>query len=58
MAKTDLPFGTYFDKKYGVYRAGLRVDGRRKEVGKFATPEEAHAAYIEAKRRLHPGCTI
>ena len=22
------------------------------------TPEAAHQAYLEAKRRLHPGCTI
>jgi hypothetical protein len=27
-------------------------------IGIFATPEEASAAYIEAKRRLHPGSTI
>lgn len=24
----------------------------------FKTPEEAHAAYVEAKRTIHPGCTI
>jgi len=24
----------------------------------FPTAEEAHAAYLEAKRRLHAGCTI
>lgn len=26
--------------------------------GHFATPELAHAAYLEAKRALHAGCTI
>jgi hypothetical protein len=30
----------------------------RINIGTYDTPEEAHAAYIEAKRRLHPGCTI
>lgn len=33
-------------------------DGGRPRIGEFATPEEAHAAYLEAKRRLHAGCTI
>lgn len=27
-------------------------------LGTFDTPELAHAAYVEAKRRLHEGCTI
>lgn len=27
-------------------------------IGTYDTPEEAHAAYVEAKQRLHPGCTI
>ena len=27
-------------------------------LGMFSTPEEAHAAYVEAKRRMHPGCTL
>lgn len=26
-------------------------------IGTFDTPEEAHAAYVEAKRRLHSGCS-
>ena len=27
-------------------------------LGNFQTPEEAHQAYLKAKRRLHEGCTI
>jgi hypothetical protein len=30
----------------------------RKHIGVFSTPEEAHAAYVEAKRRLHPYSTL
>jgi hypothetical protein len=29
-----------------------------KHLGTFDTAEEAYAAYVEAKRSLHPGCTI
>jgi hypothetical protein len=27
-------------------------------LGYYSTPEQAHAAYLEAKRRLHPTCSI
>jgi hypothetical protein len=40
------------------YRAKLTVDGKSRHVGYFDTPEEANAAYIQAKRTYHPGCTI
>lgn len=36
------------------YRAIIYVSGKSVSVGDFATAEEAHAAYLEAKRRLHP----
>jgi len=48
----------------GVYRkrdrfiARIYFDGEQKIVGRFDTPEEAHAAYVAAKRRHHEGCTI
>lgn len=37
------------------YIACIRVDGKRQHLGSFATIEAASAAYLEAKRRLHPG---
>lgn len=40
------------------YRAMIYVAGKRVNVGSFATAEEAHAAYLEAKRRLHPTSTL
>ncbi len=40
------------------YRASIVVKGRYIHLGCFDTPEEAHAAYLAAKRQLHPGCTI
>jgi hypothetical protein len=42
----------------GKFRAKLKADGRYVHVGTFPTAEEAHAAYIEAKRRKHAGCTL
>lgn len=37
------------------YKAIIRIAGRSKHLGYFDTPEAAHAAYIDAKRELHPG---
>lgn len=42
----------------GRYESRLSVNGKTHHLGYFDSPDEAHAAYIEAKRRLHPGCTI
>ena len=43
---------------YKKWAANIRVSGKRTYLGSFDTPEEAHAAYLEAKRRLHATCTI
>lgn len=40
------------------YRAQITVNMRTRKLGTFETPEQAHEAYIKAKRELHPGCTI
>lgn len=45
-----------FRKKW--WKARITVNGKFQHLGTFRTPEEAHAAYLEAKRRLHVGCTI
>ncbi len=48
--------GVYRDKK--KWAASLTVNGKRHRLGNFTTPEEAHAAYLKAKRELHTACTI
>lgn len=48
----------------GVSRAGqrfaahIRKSGRSYRLGTFDTAEAAHAAYVDAKRKLHAGCTL
>lgn len=42
----------------GKWRARIKVRGETLSLGRFGTPEEAQAAYWEAKRRLHAGCTV
>lgn len=36
------------------YVARIRANGKRIHLGTFKTPEEAHAAYLNAKKELHP----
>jgi hypothetical protein len=40
------------------FKARVRVNKREVYLGLFDTAEQAHAAYLKAKRELHAGCTI
>ena len=42
----------------GKFQAVIVINGKQHYLGRFVTPEDAHAVYLEAKRRLHAGCTI
>ena len=42
----------------GRWRARICTDGVSTLIGWYDTPEQAHEAYLEAKRRLHATCTI
>lgn len=46
------------DAHNGRWRAQIVIDHTKKYIGMFNTPEEAHQAYIDAKRKHHPGCVI
>lgn len=50
--------GAYFKPKKNFYQAGITVGGKFTSLGCFKTADEAHAAYVAAKRQLHEGCTI
>lgn len=46
--------GAFWDKARGKWQAAIGLNYRSRYLGRFGTPEEAHAAYLEAKARLHP----
>jgi len=45
-------------KQRNSFIADISIDGKGIYLGSFATPELAHVAYLEAKRKLHPGGTL
>lgn len=50
--------GVSLRKDTGRYQAFITVERKRKTLGCYATAEDAHAAYLEAKRQLHEGNTL
>jgi hypothetical protein len=54
--------GVHATYKHGgiQYRARIRPPGQKTQIylGSFPTAEQANAAYVAAKRELHPGCTL
>ena len=47
--------GVHFHKKSGRFEANIVVNKRKKHLGLFDTPDEAHQEYLKAKRQLHEG---
>lgn len=45
--------GVYWYKRAQKWMARIGVNGNREYLGLFETPEEAHAAYCAASRKLH-----
>lgn len=45
-------------EKSHKFRSKITIGGKQHYLGTFNTADEAHRAYLEAKRILHPGCTI
>mmetsp|Transcript_121668 Transcript_121668/g.306048 ORF Transcript_121668/g.306048 Transcript_121668/m.306048 type:complete len:405 (-) Transcript_121668:84-1298(-) len=48
----SLPQGVSYDAESGSYKANIRVGGKFKCLGDFATPDEAHAQYLAAKQQM------
>ena len=50
--------GVSWDKSTNNWKSSICIDGRQKHLGRFATQEDAHEAYLIKKREVHEGCTI
>jgi hypothetical protein len=42
----------------GKWQADIRINGKKKYLGIYSSPEDAHQAYLKAKRELHKTCSI
>ena len=47
--------GASFDSQRGKYLAQISINGRKKNLGRYETAEEAHQVHIAAKRIHHEG---
>lgn len=56
--KTGTLLGASYVKKTDRWGAYITLNRKRTCLGSFLTEEAAHAAYLEAKRKMHEGCTI
>lgn len=50
--------GASWDKSRGKFIARIKIGNQNKSLGRFATAEEAHEAYVRAKRQHHNGGTL
>lgn len=50
--------GAQKDSRRGGFVSAIKVKKKAIYLGSFDTAEAAHAAYVEAKRTYHKGCTI
>jgi hypothetical protein len=50
--------GVGWSKTSKKWKAQITVDNQTKHLGHYNTPEEAHEAYLAAKRKYHKGCNI
>lgn len=50
--------GARFDPRANRWQAVITLNRVRHHLGMYATGELAHAAYLAAKRKMHPGCTV
>jgi len=58
-ARSDNKIGFLGVSKRGnKFSAAIRTPSGNQWLGTFSSPEIAHSVYVNAKRKLHEGCTI
>lgn len=58
-ARSDSKTGLLGVQRVGrKFRANIQSNRKTVNLGYFATKEEAHQAYVVAKRQMHEGCTL
>ena len=50
--------GASWDKARRLWVAQICTDGKRRTIGSYRTAQEAHEAYVRAKREDHRTCTL
>lgn len=53
LKKSGLPLGVFQDKSR--FEAAISVNNKKISLGRFDTPEQASAAYLSAKAKMHVG---
>lgn len=56
--KTSGLLGVHFEKESGKFKAQIKHEGKKKNLGRYSTAAEAYAVYLSFKRKNHEGCTI
>lgn len=47
--------GATYNKSLKRWLVRIEVNGKKKYIGRFLVKEDAHNAYMEAKKKFHPG---
>lgn len=50
--------GAHWCRTWKRWKSAINAGGKLQHIGWFDTEQQAHEAYVAAKRALHPGCTI
>lgn len=51
-ARGNLPIGVSLHKRSGRFAANINMNGRKKHLGHFTSPDEAHSAWFRAKLEI------
>ncbi len=50
--------GVSYFKQMKKYSSYITLNGKKKHLGYFSNPEDAHLVYLQEKRKIHSTCSI